>query len=271
MRYYPAFLALKGIPCVVLGGGRVAERKVMGLVAAGASVTVISPRATAGLMGLHADGSIRLVKRRYGAGDLSGYLLAVAAAGTKRANRAASREALSRGMLVNVVDEPASSNFVVPAIVDRGGLVIAISTSGEAPSLARALREDIERAYGPEYSAFVEILGAVRRKLMGRAWAAPGPPFGSTAGRGGATSGQTPGQGLKNGGKYDKKERVMKALVHSHIPLLLRRGDLDGVSLYLEGLLGKGYTLSGLGLMKGRFIASRPRGRTAATRTKKSR
>lgn len=218
MRYYPVFLDLKGRKCLVVGGGSVAERKALALLAAGAAVSVVSPKATRALQGLARDGKIALEKRPYRTGDARGRFLVVAAAGSSRVNEAAWQDAEAEKALVNVVDDPERCSFIVPSIVDRGSLVIAISTSGKSPYLARLLREELEECIGAEYEAFVEILGAARKKL------------------------------LKSGLSHDKKERIIKDLVKSPIPALLREGRAREASSVLKRTLG--CTISGLGLDK---------------------
>ncbi|MDP2688940.1 MAG: bifunctional precorrin-2 dehydrogenase/sirohydrochlorin ferrochelatase [Deltaproteobacteria bacterium] len=221
MRYYPVFLDIKGKPSVVIGGGAVAERKVESLLSAGAAVTVISPRAAKGIRALASRGGIRLVKKAYSRGMLEGAFIVVCAAGAKAVNEAVRQEARGLGALVNVVDDPGSCDFIVPSIVDRGSLILAISTSGKSPMLAKTIREGLEEAIGGEYETFVDILGAVRKKL------------------------------LKSKMNSVKKKRVFKELVNSPIPGWLRTGAAKEINGYLKGLLGKGYLLAELGIKGG--------------------
>ncbi|MBI5642351.1 MAG: bifunctional precorrin-2 dehydrogenase/sirohydrochlorin ferrochelatase [Deltaproteobacteria bacterium] len=218
MRYYPVFADIKDKPCKVIGGGKVAERKVEGLLKAGASVTVISPRISKTLDSLAKKGSISLIKRRYREGDLTGVFLAVSASDSESVNKTVYNEALRAGILINTVDDPERCSFIVPSVVDRGSLIIAISTSGKSPALARKLREGLEKTIGGEYETFVDILGAVRKKL------------------------------LKSNMNHVKKERVFKALVNSPIPGWIKEKDFRKVEGFLVELLGKGYTLSGAGI-----------------------
>ncbi|MBE7415054.1 MAG: bifunctional precorrin-2 dehydrogenase/sirohydrochlorin ferrochelatase [Deltaproteobacteria bacterium] len=218
MRYYPVFLDLKDRPCLVVGGGPVAERKALGLLAAGANVTVVGPRVTEALEGLARKKEIALEKRAYRPGDAKGRFLVVAATASRAVNEAVQRDAEVFGCLLNVVDDPARSNFIVPSVVRRGALTIAISTSGKSPYLARVLREEFEGRIGAEYEDFIEILGAARKKL------------------------------LKTGLSRDKKERIIKALVKSPIPALLKEGRIREVNSVLRETLGQGYTLSKLGV-----------------------
>ena len=166
MGYYPVFIDLKEKECLVVGGGQVAERKVRALLAAGARVTVVSPTATSGLQRLKAQGAIRRIARDYQPGDLREALLVVACTSSRQVNQEVAREAKRRRRLVNVVDDPRLCTFIVPAIVRRGDLTIAISTGGKSPALAKKIREDLQKKYGPEYGTLLKLLGAVRAKLL---------------------------------------------------------------------------------------------------------
>lgn len=165
MRYYPVFLDLAKQPCVVLGGGRFAADKVLALVEAGAEVRVVAARLNAELRELVARGAIDAVDRDYRAGDLAGARLVVDASGDEAINSASWKEAEAAGILINVVDRPAQCRFIAPAIVRRDPLLIAISTSGESPFLASALRARLERWLGREWGPFTALVGRVRRRL----------------------------------------------------------------------------------------------------------
>ncbi|MEJ5200300.1 MAG: bifunctional precorrin-2 dehydrogenase/sirohydrochlorin ferrochelatase, partial [Anaerolineae bacterium] len=153
---------------VVVGGGAVAERKVAGLRAAGAAVTIISPTLTPGLERLAEDGAVQAVRRPYRPGDLEGAFLVIAATDDRTANHAVWEEAERRGCLINVVDDPEHSNFIVPAVVRRGEITLAISTGGASPALARRLRERVEATIGPEYGILAELLAELRPELLRR-------------------------------------------------------------------------------------------------------
>lgn len=169
MGYYPIFLEMAGRACVVIGGGAVAQRKVEGLLAAGASVTVISRSLGARLASLAAEGKIRHVGRDLAAGDLAGYQLAFVATDDGEMNAAACREGRERGVWVNVADDPARCDFLLPAVLRRGQLVVAVGTGGASPALTRAIREELEAYFTEDYAALVEVVGEVRRELRQRA------------------------------------------------------------------------------------------------------
>ncbi len=166
MKYYPVFLDLKNKECAVIGGGLVAERKVELLLECGAKIMVISPELTDKLEKLRNLGKVFQVKRKYRFGDLEGVFLAVCATNDPDVNLRVYEEAIERNILVNVVDEPTLCNFIVPSTVRRGDLVIAISTSGSCPALAKKLRKELEKVFGPEYKEYVNLLRKLREKLM---------------------------------------------------------------------------------------------------------
>ena len=165
---FPIFLKLEGKPCLVVGGGPIAEGKIAGLLRSGARVTVISPELTAALAALAESGAIDWKRRNFEIADLDGAFLVVAATSSFDANALIYQEADQRGILCNAVDQPDQCHFYYPAVVDRGPLQIAISTAGLSPSLAQRLRKDLEIQFGPEYEGWVEWLGRVRSALMSR-------------------------------------------------------------------------------------------------------
>jgi len=151
MSYYPIVLKLEGRPCLVVGGGVVAERKAVSLLEAGARVRVVAPRFTPRLEALGREGVVELVPREYQGQDLQGVALVISAASRREVNAQVAQEAGERGLLVNVVDSPQECSFIVPSVVRRGGLILAISTSGLSPALARHLREKLEEEFGEEF------------------------------------------------------------------------------------------------------------------------
>ena len=143
-RYYPVYLDLQGKRCVVIGAGAVAARKVRQLLAAGANVTLVSPQATKALRQLAQEEELTWLPRPYQPGDLAGMFLAIAATGDEAVDRQVRQEAAGEKALLNVVDAPALCDFIAPAVVERGPVSVAISTSGVSPALARRLRELME-------------------------------------------------------------------------------------------------------------------------------
>ena len=163
--YYPVLLDLRGRRAVVVGGGAVAEAKVGPLVDAGAAVTVVAPALTPGLALQAREGGLAHVARAYAPGDLDGAWIVIAATDDPDVNHVVHAEAESRGVLVNVVDDPPYCGFILPSILRRGELVVAVSTSGNAPALAVRIRERIERELGDEYARFLALAGALRKPV----------------------------------------------------------------------------------------------------------
>lgn len=168
MRYYPAFLDLQGKPCVVVGGGGVAWRKVKALRACGARVTVVSPAVVRPLEALRRRRKIQWQRRRFRLGDMDGAFLIVAATDDQVVNRAVFARARWRQRLVNVVDQPALCSFIVPSVMSRGALTIAISTGGASPALSKWLRRDLTARYGARFARVLERMRVWRRRVHGQ-------------------------------------------------------------------------------------------------------
>ena len=163
MNYYPAFINLQGKRVVVVGGGKVAERKVLTLINAGAAITVISPLLTKRLWKEKEAGHIRHLPRTYRKGDLKDSFMVIAATDSPEVN---SRIAGDAPGLLNVVDVPSECNFIAPSVVKRGPLVFAISTGGTSPAFAKAVRKDIEKSYGKVFSGYLGFVKALRSRAM---------------------------------------------------------------------------------------------------------
>jgi precorrin-2 dehydrogenase/sirohydrochlorin ferrochelatase len=161
--YYPVFLNLSERKAVVIGGGKVAERKILPLLRAGADVTVISPEITSKIEQIKKKKQVTHIPRFYRKGDLRGAFLVIAATDSPVINEQVSREA---SCLVNVVDTPHLCNFIVPSSMIRGPLNIAISTSGVSPALSRSIRKELEKVYGCEFSRYLRSLRKIRQDAM---------------------------------------------------------------------------------------------------------
>jgi precorrin-2 dehydrogenase/sirohydrochlorin ferrochelatase len=161
---YPANLKIDGRQCIVIGGGKVAVRKVQSLAEAGALVKVVSPVLDPEFESLH--GRFEHVARPYRWGDLEGSFLAIAATDDDATNRAVEEEAFGRHMLLNVVDKPDQCNFFVPSSIMRGELMITVSTGGQLPALSKRLRRQLEEEFPQEWAAALELLGTARRRVI---------------------------------------------------------------------------------------------------------
>lgn len=164
MKYLPASLHVQGQPVTVIGGGDVATHRVETLLACEARVTVIAPRPSDEIIRLAEAGALVLHRRPYRHGDLQGSRLVMAAADDEATNASAWAEARDAGVWINVADEPSRCDFIMPSVLWRGDLSVAVSTSGRSPALAVRLRQRIGRLLGPEYARLLEVLGEVRSR-----------------------------------------------------------------------------------------------------------
>ena len=195
MRYYPAYLDLRERPCVVVGGGVVAERKAFSLLEAGADVTIISPDLTPKLHELSNSGKITHLKKKFIEEDISGVFLVIAATDSPVENTRVAHACKKKHALVNVAAPPEDGSFIVPSMVERGDLLIAISTSGASPALSKKIRQELEGRYGPEYELFLNKLASVRARVLE----------------------EVPDE--------DARRRIFQAIVDSDVIDLLRRGN----------------------------------------------
>lgn len=216
MRYYPVNLDIKDRNCLVVGGGAVGRRKVLTLMDCGANVTVVSPEVDKKLLTLAGAGLITIKKRPYQASDLDGVFLVIGATNNEALNFQIKEDADRQNRLCNIVDRPGACNFILPSVVNRGDLIIAISTSGKSPAFAKRLREDLEKVYGPEYTAFLRLMGAIRGRL------------------------------LKKEHSPDAHRRIFEALIEKNLLELVKRKDADKINTLLSGIIGSDYTFESL-------------------------
>jgi siroheme synthase-like protein len=169
MVYYPVFLNLAGRKCVVIGGGSVAERKIERLLESGVDVKIVSPRLTPTLDAWVREGKLQHVARQYQAGDLDGCDLAFAATDDRVLNGVIDEHAQQQRIWLNAADDPDRCDFILPSVMQRGDLTVAVSTGGASPALARIIREDLEGYLTEDWPQLVEIASQVRRELSKRA------------------------------------------------------------------------------------------------------
>ncbi len=213
MKYYPIFLSVKDRPCLVAGGGRVGARKTATLVSAGAAVTVVSPEICdplAKMPGIHKK------KRAFAPRDLDGMFLVFAATANAAVNQAIQVEAGKAGVLCNSADAPDQGDFILPAVMNRGDLICAVSTCGASPALARKIRMDLDEAYGPEYAAFLVLMKAIREQLL--------------------ASGHDP----------EGHRQVFRTMMEKNLPGLLAAKDIPAIDAILHEMLGSGFTMKDL-------------------------
>ncbi|HON59269.1 MAG TPA: bifunctional precorrin-2 dehydrogenase/sirohydrochlorin ferrochelatase [Smithella sp.] len=165
LKYYPIFLDIRDKKCVVVGGGEVAARKVSRLLDCGAKVFVISPELSPELVSLKEKNAICHIAAVYTGYFLEGACLVIGATDDEATNERISSDARKKGIAVNIVDDPQKCDFILPSLVQRGDLTIAIGTGGKSPALARRLREELEKQYGGEYEILLNLLGRLRTKM----------------------------------------------------------------------------------------------------------
>lgn len=208
MAYYPILMNLEGRRVLVVGGGGVAERKVRTLLEFGARVDVVSLDLSPALRGLSEGGRVQWAGREFEPAHLEGATLVIAATDDAEANRRVSAACRKQGIPVNAVDQPADCTFIVPAVVRRGDLLLAVSTSGRSPALARSVREELETRFGPEYADFLALMGSVREEVLA-------------------------------GGRDQKtNQAVFESLVQSNLLDAVRRKDWSSAAGILSKILG---------------------------------
>jgi len=160
--FYPVALNLTHRRCLVVGGGAEALAKARGLLEAGAEVHVVSPSPAPELAALSEEPRLTLSLRPYQAADLAGVILAFGCDDDPAVNEALAEDARRSGVLLNVVDQPALCDFIMPAVLRQGSLTVAITTDGKSPALASRLKAQLAAELGPAYSEFLDLLGALR-------------------------------------------------------------------------------------------------------------
>jgi len=210
-KFYPINLDVRGRDCLVVGGGGVGARKVASLLACGAKVTVISLDTAPEIEKWAASGDVTLARRRFSPSDLEGRFLVIGATDDVGLNRQISAEAEKRQMLCNIADFPEGCNFILPAVVRRGDLIIAISTSGNSPAFAKTLRKQIASTFGPEYDIFLQLMGAVRQRLLAHAHAP------------------------------EEHKPLFEALIEGGLLAMIREDDVPAIDRLLADVLGEGF------------------------------
>ena len=216
MRYYPIFLDINGRRCLVVGGGSVGTRKVETLLECGASVTVIGIEITETLKRLSREQCINLKIRAYRPSDLDDMFLVIGATNDERLNRQLSLDAEERNLLCNIADRPAACNFILPSIVQQGDLVIAISTSGKSPALAKKTRKDLETQFDSAYAVLLDLMGAIRNRLLMEAHAP------------------------------EQHKPIFNRIIHSNILDMIKAQNVEAIDSTLLKILGPGYSFHAL-------------------------
>ena len=211
MAYYPILLDLHGKTALVVGGGKVAQRKIETLLEYGGKIHLVARDLTAGLKGYVEEGRVRHLGPEFSEAYLEGIFLVIAATDDPQLNGKISHKAQEREMLVNAVDQPTDCNFIVPSVLRRGDLLVSISTSGRSPAMAKKIREDLEHHFGDEYASFLVLMGRLRKEVLSRGF------FG------------------------EENKRIFYEFVHSSIPEAIRKGEWERVASIVNGVFGSKY------------------------------
>jgi precorrin-2 dehydrogenase/sirohydrochlorin ferrochelatase len=207
MSYYPVLIHIEGKKVTVVGGGTVAERKIETLLEYGALVHVVSRDLTPQLRKYCEDGTIGFLGQEFNEACLEEAFMVIAATDDPILNHQVSEKAKERGLLVNAVDQPSDCNFIVPSILRRGDLQIAVSTSGKSPALAKKVREALEERFGNEYESLLILMGRLREEILS--------------------------QRLSR----DENKRIFHDLINSPILEAIARKDWNEVSVILNGII----------------------------------
>jgi len=213
MPYFPIFLDLSDHSVIVVGGGEVAERKVKSLLAYGCQIYIVTPHLAPHLRQLVAKEKIHHVSHESLDRLLDDAFMVIAATDDAKVNSQIASQAKERGILVNVVDKPEECTFIMPSIVKRGDLQIAISTAGKSPALAKKIRKQMDGIFGPEYSLFLGLLGLLRTQI------------------------------LAQGQASSKNKTIFRQLVDSNLLELIKKGNWEGVSATLTSILGEDFPI----------------------------
>jgi len=208
-RFYPILVDLQGKRALVVGGGRVAQRKIETLLEHGVSVQVVAKELTATLEELRNHEKIEFLGDGFSEAFLEGAFLVFAATDDASLNRRVSQAAQQRGLLVNAVDQPVDCNFIVPSVLSRGDLLIAVSTSGKSPAFARKVRVELERQFGEECGFFLNLMGNLRKEI------------------------------LRLGLSQEENKTAFEELVYSDLLEAVRRKEWNAASQIIEKVLGR--------------------------------
>jgi precorrin-2 dehydrogenase/sirohydrochlorin ferrochelatase len=211
MPYYPIFLDLRDKNVLVVGGGKVAERKILNLLRYGCRIHVVSPGLTSQLKKLVSEKKIQHIPEQSLNQAMTEASIVIAATDDPVVNGQIASRAKKKGLLVNAVDQPRDCNFIMPSIVRSGDLQIAISTGGKSPALAKKIRKELQAMYGSEYGSLVELLGMLRSEVLART------------------------------DPSSENKPLFENLVNSDLLQLIRKGDIDGIRATLRSTLGASF------------------------------
>jgi siroheme synthase-like protein len=164
--FYPILINLKRFPCLIVGGGKVALRKVLSLIEFNADITVISPRLCKSLIELAELNRIKIIMKAYSKNFLKDFKIVFSATDNPEINKSVRRDCTAEGILLNVVDNTPLCDFILPANIKRGDMVVSISSQGKAPFYVKGLKKSLEEILSPEYGAITGLAGEFRKRLL---------------------------------------------------------------------------------------------------------
>ena len=162
---YPIMLDLRGRKCIVIGGGRIAHQKLTTLVHTGAGIELIAPEISPEVAKFEKQGLIHITRCKYHSKYINNAFMVIGATDNRKINETIYRDAQKRKILVNIVDTPELCVFQVPASVKQDDLIIAISTAGKSPAMAKKIRRELEETFGPEYGELLELIDQWRSRI----------------------------------------------------------------------------------------------------------
>jgi len=213
MPYYPIFLDLNNQKVIVVGGGEVAERKIKNLLIYGCTIYISSPHFTPHLQQLIAAKKIHHIPDKSLDTYMDTAFMVIAATDDAEVNSKIASQAKKHGLLINTVDQPKDCNFIMPSIVKRGNLQIAISTAGKSPALAKKIRKNLQNTFPPEYDLLTELLGIIRAKL------------------------------LSQNQSSSKNKIIFQQLVEANLLEMITHKNWDGIQTTLQSILGEGFPI----------------------------
>lgn len=213
-KYFPICLDVQGRKCLVAGGGAVGARKAASLEKCGAEVRVVSPVFSEKFTPL--KNRISCIQKPYDPSDLDGMFLVMAATDQPDLNKKIARDAAERGILCNIADGPGLSAFILPSVIRRGDLTIAVSTSGTSPAFAKKLRKRLEEQFGEEHADFLHLMGKIRKRLV------------------------------EEDHDPEQHKRIFTDLINSDLPALIKTGNTKAVDTLLAGILGRDFPFEGI-------------------------
>ena len=214
MVYYPIYLNITNKRCVIVGGGEVGARKAEGLLLCGARVAVLSRELAPPLEMMKQEARIEHIQADYETSYLFGAFMVIGATDSAEVNEKIASDAIGRGIMVNIVDDPVRSDFILPAVLRQGDLVISVSTGGKSPALAKKLRTELEALFGQEYAILLDVMGEVRDAQRAE------------------------------GCSTEENKRIFSALVNSDLLDHIRAGNAAGVKNCLRKVVGRDIQLT---------------------------